>query len=83
MAGNRTVPNDGHRARLSFGTPRGHELGRSTIQRILSDHGIEPSPERKGRMRWKTFLKAHWEVIAAADFCAAHCRVSRLLMDSC
>ncbi len=61
----------------------GHELGRSTIQRILSDHGIEPSPERKGRMRWKTFLKAHWEVIAAADFCAAHCRVSRLLMDSC
>jgi hypothetical protein len=26
------------------------------------------SPERKGRMRWKTFLKAHWEVIAAADF---------------
>ena len=28
----------------------GHELGRSTIQRILSDHGIEPAPERKGRM---------------------------------
>ena len=26
MAGNRAVPNDGHRARLSFGTPReGHE----------------------------------------------------------
>ena len=22
VAGNRTVPNDGHRARLSFGTPR-------------------------------------------------------------
>jgi putative transposase len=28
----------------------GHELGRTTIQRILSDHGIEPAPERKQRM---------------------------------
>ena len=46
----------------------GHELGRSTVQRILSDHGIEPAPERKQRMPWKTFLKAHWEVLAAADF---------------
>jgi putative transposase len=32
----------------------GHELGRTTIQRILSDQGIEPAPERKGRMRWFT-----------------------------
>lgn len=46
----------------------GHELGRTAIQRILSDHGIEPVAERKGRMRWKTFLKAHWEITAAAGF---------------
>ena len=58
----------------------GHELGRSTIQRILSDHGIEPSPERKGRMRWKTFLKAHWEVIAAADFFSVEVPTTRGLV---
>ena len=43
----------------------GHEVGRSTIARILGDHGIEPSPRRG--MPWKTFLRAHWDVIAAAD----------------
>ena len=46
----------------------GHELGRSTIKRILKDAGIEPAPERGSRTPWKTFLKAHWEAIAAADF---------------
>jgi putative transposase len=46
----------------------GHELGRNTIKRILLDHGIEPAPERRKRIPWKTFLQAHWEVIAAADF---------------
>ena len=28
----------------------------------------EPALERSGRTRWSTFLKAHWDVIAAADF---------------
>ncbi len=46
----------------------GHELGRNTIKRILCDHGIEPAPERRKRIPWKTFLKAHWGTIAAADF---------------
>jgi transposase InsO family protein len=43
-------------------------LGRSTIQRILKEHGIEPAPVRGKTMPWKTFLKAHWGAIAAADF---------------
>ncbi len=43
-------------------------LGRSTIQRILTEHGIEPAPLRGKTMPWKTFLKAHWGAIAAADF---------------
>jgi transposase InsO family protein len=43
-------------------------LGRSTIQRILKAHGIEPAPNRGRTMPWKTFLKAHWGAIAAADF---------------
>ena len=46
----------------------GHELGRSTIQRILDDHGIEPAPERGKRTPWATFLKAHWGAISATDF---------------
>src|SRR5262245_6304686 len=46
----------------------GHDLGRNTIKAILKDHGIEPAPERGGKMSWKTFLAAHWEGVAAADF---------------
>jgi hypothetical protein len=48
----------------------GHELGRNTIKRILADHGLEPAPKRGKTMRWKTFLKAHFGVIAATDFFA-------------
>ena len=46
----------------------GFDLGRSTIQRILAEHGMEPAPLRGRTMPWKTFLKAHWGAIAAADF---------------
>ena len=46
----------------------GHEIGRNTVKRILLEHGIEPAPERSKRTPWKTFLKAHWDATAAADF---------------
>ena len=46
----------------------GFDLGRSTIQRILAEHGIEPAPLRGRTMPWRTFLKAHWGAVAAADF---------------
>jgi len=46
----------------------GHEIGRTTVKRILLDHGIEPAPERRKKTPWRTFLKAHWEALAAADF---------------
>ena len=46
----------------------GIELGRNTIKRILLESGVEPAPERGKGMPWKTFLKAHWGHIAAADF---------------
>jgi putative transposase len=35
---------------------------------ILKDHGIEPAPERGAKPPWKTFLAAHWDGLAAADF---------------
>lgn len=44
----------------------GHRVGRSTVRRILRDHGLEPAPQR--HLPWSTFLRAHWEAIAAADF---------------
>lgn len=46
----------------------GHEIGRNTVKRILKDAGIEPAPERGQQTPWKTFLKAHWEALAATDF---------------
>ncbi len=45
----------------------GHSISRSTIARILKDHGIEPAPQRRRGMSWKTFLKAHWDLLAATD----------------
>ena len=46
----------------------GHRVGRTTIASILKQHGIEPAPERGKRITWSQFLKAHWSVLAAADF---------------
>jgi transposase InsO family protein len=44
----------------------GHRVARSTIARVLKEHGIEPSPQRP--MSWATFVRAHAHLIAAADF---------------
>jgi putative transposase len=44
----------------------GHRIGRSTIRRILKAAGLPPVPQRP--TSWDTFLKAHWGVIAGADF---------------
>ena len=46
----------------------GHNIGRTTVRRILAEDGIVPAPERRKHMPWATFLKAHWGVIAAMDF---------------
>jgi len=46
----------------------GYEIGRTTVASILADHGIEPSPERRKKPSWRTFLKSHWDVFAAMDF---------------
>lgn len=46
----------------------GHNVGRGTIANILREQGLEPAPERGKHTRWSTFLKAHWECVAATDF---------------
>ena len=45
----------------------GHDIARNTVKRILHDHGIDPAPERARRTKWKAFLQAHWDGLAAAD----------------
>jgi putative transposase len=44
----------------------GHQVGRSTVARILKAQGLPPAPTRP--TSWQTFLRAHWGAIAAADF---------------
>jgi putative transposase len=46
----------------------GHRVGRTTISNIFKKNGIDPAPERGKRTTWSHFLKAHWNVLAAADF---------------
>jgi transposase InsO family protein len=46
----------------------GHEISDQTVGNILKARGIEPAPERKRQTTWKTFLKAHWDVLGAIDF---------------
>jgi len=46
----------------------GHRVGRTTIANIVKNNGIDPAPERGKRTTWSQFLKAHWDVLAAADF---------------
>ena len=44
----------------------GHRVARSTIASILKAEGIPPSRERPSS--WRTFLRAHWSALVAADF---------------
>jgi hypothetical protein len=46
----------------------GHDISDQTVGNILKAHGIEPAPQRKRQSTWKTFLKAHWDVLGAIDF---------------
>ena len=44
----------------------GHRVSPTTIRKVLREHGVRPSPDRP--TAWRTFLRAHWEAIAATDF---------------
>lgn len=46
----------------------GHRISDTTVGNILREHGIEAAPVRKRQSTWKAFLKAHWDVLGAADF---------------
>jgi transposase InsO family protein len=44
----------------------GHRVARSTIATMLKQQGIPPSDERP--TSWRSFLRAHWGALVAADF---------------
>ena len=46
----------------------GHEVSDQTVGNILKAHGLEPADDRKRQTTWKTFIKAHWDVLASIDF---------------
>ena len=58
----------------------GFTIGRTTIRRILDDHGIVPDPEQKRRVRWKEFLSSHKEDMAAKDLCCVELLTKRGLV---
>ncbi len=46
----------------------GYHISNRTVGNVLKAHGVEPAPDRKQHTTWATFLKAHWDVLAAIDF---------------
>jgi hypothetical protein len=46
----------------------GYSISDTTVGNIPRDHGIEPAPERRRQSTWKTFLQAHWDILASIDF---------------
>ncbi len=45
----------------------GHNISDASVGNILKQHGIEPAPDRKRSTSWSTFIKAHWDALAAID----------------
>jgi transposase InsO family protein len=54
-----------------------HEVSRGTIATVLREHGLEPAPDRLKKTTWTEFLKAQWDVLAAADFLTVDVWTSR------
>jgi putative transposase len=46
----------------------GYQVSDTTVGTLLKEHGLEPAPDRQRQTTWRTFLKAHWDVLAAIDF---------------
>ena len=46
----------------------GYHISDTTVGNIPKTHGIEPAPDRQRTGSWSTFLKSHWDVLAAVDF---------------
>ena len=54
--------------RLRFNDEQRRRLAVKGKEAILKQQGIDPAPERSKQIYWKTFLRSHWDAIAACDF---------------
>jgi len=46
----------------------GRLISNTWVGSILKAHGVDPAPDRKRQSTWKSFLQAHWDVLASVDF---------------
>jgi len=46
----------------------GYDVHWQTVRRIMREHGLLDDPERPDKTSWKTFLRSHWDSMAACDF---------------
>ena len=46
----------------------GVAISDTSVENILRRNGIERVPERRSGTKWREFLAAHWECLAAIDF---------------
>jgi len=46
----------------------GYDVHWQTVRRVMREHGLLDDPGRPEKTSWRTFLRSHWESIAATDF---------------
>jgi transposase len=45
----------------------GYSISSSTVANILKHHGIQPAPQRRRQLSWKTFVRAHMDAFKDVD----------------
>jgi putative transposase len=46
----------------------GFKVSKSTVKRILLDHGLNPEPQHRKSTEWDEFIRSHAHIMAATDF---------------
>src|ERR1035437_4159221 len=46
----------------------GYKVSWQTVRRIMIEHGLMDDPKHTKKMNWTSFIKSHFQSIAACDF---------------